>query len=443
MKKYFFILALVFLGAAIYAQDLPDTGSSAQPSAPPSAIPPAEPAADSDNGAETPDEEPAPDDNGPIDITPSYQLSDTAGSVKFIQRLSWDKAQYAVRYTVILERKNEEMDEFQEVLRRNLDADATYIDVSVPAGDYRFRIYGFNVLGQLYYQPDWNYFTVVKAIQPSILSFTPESFFLDRETPRIIDLTGENLLPDTSIYLESVTSQDPDGQPLIIKPDELYLNELGQSARLIINEEDLVAGKYNIIAENPGGLSDSIGPFSISVAKPFDINVSGGYTPNLVIIGHKDQFLDQVFILASISARVSYVPYKLDIGYFGIEANPNWTLFTSMPTALHNESSSAHLLTLNINALYQYWLIRNRLSVNARAGIGLAGLFNFHYEYSSTGRASPSYNTAAFSINAGASVQWFFYKQFYAEGGLDYNQILHTDFSMGFLRIGVYGGYQF
>ena len=447
MKRHFFVFILVFLCTTIFAQDLP--GSSVpliviDPQTGAMIFDSPEPA---DSAERPPDkidfgDEINPAEEGPIEVIPAYLLADSGGNVRFIQRLAWRKAQFAVRYSVLLERKSEELGTFVEALRRNLDAETNYIDVSVPAGEYRYRVYSFNVLGQLDTQTEWEYFSVIKAIQPSILTFYPDIFYLDRDTPRIIDLTGENLLPDTDIYLVCISMLNENGELIKIRPAELHLNELGETAKLIFNEEDIFTGQFDIIAVNPGGLESRTGTFSVAIAKPFDINVAGGFSPSLSLVGQKANFLDQVFIPVSFSARGSYVPYKLDYGFFGLEAVLNWTMFSSTPAKNDIKSTSAHLLTLNANVLYQYWIYKNKLSFNGRAGLGFAGLFDYHIKYTS-GKTSKPYNTAAFSINIGGSVQWFFHKQIFAEGGLDYNQIIHTEFGIGFVRIGLFCGYQF
>ena len=378
----------------------------------------------------------------PIEVETSSILSSEAGSnVKFVQRLTWDVARYAVRYSVLLEHRSEELDIWTEVLRRNMDAEITYVDVSVPAGEYRYRVYSFNILGQLDTQTDWEYFTVLKAIQPSILTFTPSSFFFDRSTSRIINLTGEGLFPDTEFFLEGLNLFDENNEPLVIIPVELHLNELGETARLIFEEESLVVGKYNIVAKSAGGLESRQGVFSIAVAKPFDINVSGGYTPNLTLYGIREHFLDKVFVAGSMAARVNYIPLKRKFGYIGAEITPGYTILTSEKD---NKKSIAHMLLVNIDGLYQYPVIRQKLFINARAGLGIAGIFDFHFKYIDTGmKTSKSMSTAAFSLNLGASVQWFFHKQFFMEGGLDYIHVFLSEIPMGFIRLGIYGGYQF
>jgi len=415
------LLIFIFLGTALFAQDL--SGSSGDSEASPLI------------SGENPDE-------GPIEVDPSFLLSEAGGGVRFVQRLTWEKAQYAVRYSVLMERRSDELDIWQEVLRRNMDADILYIDVSVPAGDYRYRVYSFNIIGRLDSQTDWEYFVVLKAIQPSILTFSPEAFFFDRETPRIINLTGEGLFPESEFYLESLTLFDEDGEPYVINTVDQHLNELGETARLFFNEEDLVEGKYNIVVVSPGGLSSVTGVFSIAVAKPFDVNVSVGYTPNLTLYGLKDYFLDKVFVAGSVSVRASYVPYKRDFGFFGMEISPGWTLLTSGKDK--EKKSTAQMVLVNFNALYQYNIVPHKLFLNGRAGFGIAGIFNYHFKYSETGKNSPdSLNFTAFSLNIGASFQWFIRGQIYFEGGLDYVHIIHKEVPMGFIRMGIFGGYQF
>ena len=74
------------------------------------------------------------------------------------QRLAWNKAQYAVSYTVVVEQKQENLNIYTEILRRNTEL--TYIDVTVPPGEYRFQVISLNVLGLLDTQSEWDYFVI-------------------------------------------------------------------------------------------------------------------------------------------------------------------------------------------------------------------------------------------------------------------------------------------
>jgi len=373
-----------------------------------------------------------------VEGEPSFRLSDSDTGLLFFQTLTWEKAQYAVSYHVILERKRDTLDVYTEVLRRNITENS--LDISVPFGEYRFRVLSFNILGLLDSESEWEYFIVIQALQPSVVEFSPSAFYFDRLTPRIITLSGENILLDAEIYLESLTSFDETGEPIIIRPVEIHRNELGENARLIFDEEELILGMYAIVIKNPGGLETRAGVFKMSVAKPFDINVSVGYVPMITLFGQEDYFLSNVFNPLGFAIRGNFVPFKRDIGFFGIEMTASWSLLTS-ETGIFK--STAHLLLINLDALYQYQIVRKTLFLNARAGIGLAGIFDYKIEYTDTGHTSSSFATAAFSFNFGASVQWFIHKQIFVEGGVDYIHIAHPELPMGFVRIGLFGGYQF
>ena len=437
IKKAFSLFSLLcFFGGMSFAQDLPDTSPLSGVEAPeaeplfPKMIP------DSGSGDDS-SKDVVPIYSSPIEGEPSFRLSETENNLLFYQRLTWEEAQYAVSYHVILERKRDNMDTYMEVLRRNVNV--PYLDISVPFGEYRYRVLSFNILGLLDSQSDWEYFIVLQALQPSITDFTPNAFYFDRLTPRIIILTGENLLPDADIYLVSRTAVDESGEPFILKPWEIHRNELGETARLIFAEEDLLAGDYGIVVKNPGGLDTRAGVFRIALAKPYDINVAGGYTPLITLFGQKDYFLDHVFIPLGFSIRGSFIPLKWSFGNLGAEVTGLWSYVTS---ELNGFKTSAHLFLFNADALFQYWIIRSRLSVNARAGLGFAGILNYRFEFD-TGRSWDPISTAAFSYNLGASIQWLFYKQIFIEGGVDFFHMTHSELPMGFLRIGIFGGYQF
>ena len=385
--------------------------------------------------------EPGPADGSPVEGEPSFRLSDDDSGKLFFQRLTWEKAEFADTYTIFLERKREGLDIFTEVFKREQPASRVYLDISVPPGEYRFRVQSFNVLGMLDSETEWDYFTILEARYPSIVEFEPRAFYFDRLSPRILSLVGENLLPEAEIYLENMTLADEDGSPLVLRPSEIVRNQLGENARLVFVEEDLLAGRYEIVVINPGGLATRAGIFTVAMAKPFDINVSVGYSPMLTLFGRTDHFLNSVFAPLGFSVRASFVPFKLSFGYFGFELGADWAFLKSK---LNKMETQAHLATVNVDFLFQYWLYKKKLALNSRAGVGIAGLFDYHFIYTDTDKKSPdSYNTMAFSLNTGASLQWLFFKQLFIEGGVDLLFITHREIPMGFVRFGIYVGYQF
>ena len=105
--------------------------------------------------------------SSPMEGEPSSRFSESTGDLFFSQRLAWDEAKYAVRYTIVLEQKRENLDQYLEILRRNTEY--TYIDITVPPGEYRFLVMSYNILGLLDTQSEWNYFFIrnpITLLQP-------------------------------------------------------------------------------------------------------------------------------------------------------------------------------------------------------------------------------------------------------------------------------------
>ena len=121
-------------------------------------------------------------------------MSNAGNDPSFSQRLVWNAATYAVRYTTILEQKNEVMGTFSEILRRNTEQ--TYIDVTVSPGEYRFLVISYNILGLVDTQSEWSYF----FIRNPITLLQPRSG---------ISLVNNPLSPSVVSWLTEVNLQNP------------------------------------------------------------------------------------------------------------------------------------------------------------------------------------------------------------------------------------------
>ena len=91
-----------------------------------------------------------------------FRYSETDGNLFLYRRFVWNEATYAVRYTVVLEQKGENVNTYTEILRRGTEQ--TFIDFNLPPGEYRFQVTSFNVLGRVDTQSEWNYFVVRNPI---------------------------------------------------------------------------------------------------------------------------------------------------------------------------------------------------------------------------------------------------------------------------------------
>ena len=370
----------------------------------------------------------------------SLELADQRGPMLFVHRLEWSQAEFSAYYVVILEQKRGE--QYIEVLRRTIYDN--FLDVSVPAGEYRYRLLSYNILGRLDTTTEWEYIIIIQAVEPSIFSFTPTNFYFDRKSLRVIYLEGINLNIDSEIYLQRRPGKDdaefnPEDNQLV--PKEVRVTDIGDRAQLAFDEEMLVEGVYDIIVKNPGGFEGQTGPFGISVAKPWDLNVSAGYFPLVKLFSNED-VLDKAGIPLAFGASASFLPYKKDFGFIGAELHTflGYYEFQSNDELINSVHSS--IFSVQVNAIYQYWFIKDTLAVNARIGLGITSLLGYSFEFH-TGKISDMQNFAFFSWGLGASAQWIFYRQLYLEGGLDYFHVHDSDYPMGFLRFRLCTGWQF
>jgi hypothetical protein len=117
-----------------------------------------------------------------------------------------------------------------------------------------------------------------------------------------------------------------------------------------------------------------------------------------------------LFNSRGIYVRMGWLPVKTPIGNFGLEGNLNFLADNSMdlkkPANILNGISGGHF-----DLLYQ-GVLTERLQLNARFGVG--GGDKYH-DYG-------NYDTDVFPLlfNFGASVQFFLWKNLYAEAGADF-----------------------
>ena len=155
--------------------------------------------------------------DSPITGASPYRLSETDSGLFFVQRLAWNEAQYAVSYTVLLEQKRGNLNTFTEVLRR--DTGQTYIDVTIPPGEYRFRVMSFNVLGILDTQSEWNYFDIHNPIT-LLLPRTGVSLSNNPLSPSPVIWSTEMPLQNSRVIFSRETEPSKDSRAIVQYVDQ-------------------------------------------------------------------------------------------------------------------------------------------------------------------------------------------------------------------------------
>jgi hypothetical protein len=253
----------------------------------------------------------------------NYYIDNTEGERRFIQRLMWEQSDYVLRYEVTVE-KLEDNGEYTRV--GFYSTENNYAEFSLFAGSYRFCVTLYDLLDELAYTTDWHEFTIIRAIRPELISFSPQAFYLDVASERKIILYGHNLLPDSDIYL--------------IREDAALRNEMhpmridadGDYAIIELYNALLVPGEYAIYVRNPGGMDAQLGTFTVAPKTP---RVPGN--PLLTTVGFSagSSFADP---LAIITVRGTYAPFRnffvelgVDLGLISTTSESSLTYWSVYP----------------------------------------------------------------------------------------------------------------
>jgi len=348
---------------------------------------------------------------------------------RFIQRLIWEEAVYALRYVVIVEQLEPDGSS-SEVFRASVSGN--FIDISLHAGQYRFRIEVYDLVDEFAFSTEWQYFEILRALQPGLTGFSPEAFFLDTDEIWELTVHGENLLPDSIFYLVRGNVR--------IMP--LRHTGEGDSATLVFDMGSLIPGQYYLYVINPGGLDTRLGTFAITFQRPFELNISLGFAPIVPLYGFLfDDFTfndytvvapfpDSFYVLSAI-ARINVIPFKWTWGQLGVELSSSLTMLEHQR---EHHTANTFFLNTHLSLLYQRYFFRRNFAFNLIVGAGITTLFDFHYTYPigpQTESKTPHYVSAI----AGISVKGFFLSPFFISAGVDFIHIFSPEGSMpGFIR---------
>ncbi|MDR2700994.1 MAG: hypothetical protein LBB72_01020 [Spirochaetaceae bacterium] len=373
-----------------------------------------------------------------------YRVDRSDGEIRFIQRLTWQADEFALRYEVVIEGKipeekpavseepalpeetalpegtelpvetvfpgdaGEKEEIFLEVFRDFTDTAS--IEFSLPSGFYRYRITVYDLLDRPGEASEWARFEIIQALEPELHNFSPEFFYLDGNDPWILNLTGLNLSADAEVYLRHTENG------LTITPREYSGESSLSNARLVFDIQQLVPGIYEIYLKNPGGLDTIAGTFEIGFNKTPGIYIGAAYAPFIPIYGKLDRLENSPIFPLGAALRFGWVPFKKSWGHLGLELAPSWN---GLSSGNGSNKVSFHFLGAEANVLYLKWLSNRITAVTFRAGAGLAGTSDMLLP----------------QAQAGAAFLWFFHKPFFMETGIDFiHRFTGSNHSPGYLR---------
>jgi hypothetical protein len=277
----------------------------------------------------------------------------------------------------------------------------------------------YNFFGLAGEASSWMYIEVVAALNPE-LGMVP-GFFLpetDKESGTALyemPVSGKNLIPDAEIFLRGSGSER-------IVPVEIQTGGDGTHVRLFFAKDQLIAGDYELIVINPGGLRASRSgiPFppvepaeKTDDAKPVqskqvqlaqyqkkaDIFLSAAWMPSFTIYDSENRFFGRDLSLAGTAFRFGVVSASGTgfASYF--DFNPGLELSASYSFMGADSGGQAHLRGVGLNLLVMKWLPSDKMALTFRLGAGYSVLCQ---------------------ANIGALFLLFVMNNWYLETGLDY-----------------------
>ena len=142
---------------------------------------------------------------------------------EFKQKLMWQAEPNALEYKIEIQN----VDDSSEF--RTIETKETFIEFSMPAGDYIYRIFAYDFLGREASVTEWMSFSILKAVKPEI-SLTDE----------IVNVNpAENKPVEIPVNIEKITSE---------------------SSAVVVNEEtgEKLDGKIKIADKGDGFISGSV-----------------------------------------------------------------------------------------------------------------------------------------------------------------------------------------
>ena len=363
------------------------------------------------------------------EVKKNYIIETEGKKTVFYQTLSWENVEGILHFEFELEKK-EKNGKWLVVDKKKLKQNS--LEVSLPAGKYRYRIKVINLLGQVDAVSADRYFDILVAYQPETSSVSPAAIYFDEEYSDVVSLSGKHFREETTFALKKEGGSPIFGKIVEINPD-------GTKAKISFNMLRINPGQYEFVVTDPSGLKDSKQKMIFKFQKPIDIFLSGGYAFN-GFAGNKvfKEYFGRDFAALSGVLRFSLVPIKRSYGNFGFNLTGSGMYLRKKDS---DYTLSAGLLLTGIQAVYMKSIIRHRLNFDAHLGFGTAFMVNTQFVFSEF--KSPKSWYWGLTMNLGTALQVYVYKKLYIEVNLDHIIPFRTGFPKYIVQPSLSVGWEF
>lgn len=361
-----------------------------------------------------------------------YWYEERDGKAVFMQVIKWEAVQYSTGYLLAVDRKDPSgvwLPFTESKTEKNHSV------VSLPPGEYRYKITVYDILGKAAAVSQWFPLSVEEAVQPVLSEVSPDLIYLEERNTGIVAIKAVALLDSAILELRNLARPGLK-YPVIVVASE----PKKRSLKIRVPIETIELGAYALYAENPGGLSALSDPVTIKFKKPRDLDLSLGYQPLFVLFDDAfATYFDSWIIPLGASAKITYIPFKRAYGFFGLGAILS-AARTQKDFDLYRLSTN--YLSGHLTLAFQRPLVRQVLNLDLHAGAGAAMLNNLRFQFDN-GISSPSFSPWGPSYLAGLDLHWYPLRRMYVDFGLDFSVSPLKDVTLGILAPSVTAGWQF
>jgi len=323
--------------------------------------------------------------------------------MRFVQRLSWDGDNYAIRYEVVIERN------VDGIYRRLMQeyTEEFFVEVSLSAGNYRYQVFPYDYLEQRGAGSGWIEFEILYAFNPEVFSSETGTEIAETETEEfiyslILNITGRNIHPDAEIFIQS-------DEEMIFIADLKENIQSGSNIRLTFNKANSIPEEFEVIIKNPGGFETSMNasydipsppPVPAPRVKNFELYMAAAFMPQILFYGDLNKISNKNFTILGLAFRFGFFYLGWNFMQLGAEISAGW--------CYHDTNLSS--VTTDVCLTVRKTLPSGKAAFALRTGAGYSFL---------SGEINNGAVWQPFHLNTGVSILWMPLKNLYLDAGID------------------------
>jgi hypothetical protein len=302
---------------------------------------------------------------------------------RYVQQLVWTGDEYTLKYEVAVEL--DEGEGYRVFMREFTESSG--FQISLPPGNYRYRVIPYDFLEQPGEPSDWIILNVRSA-------------------------------------------------PIV--PVEVRTDEADNYVLTPYDDSQLVPGVSEIVIKNPDELEPREGILTVEKRedKPVNIYLTGEWAPLIPLYGGVREIFGTEFYPTGATLRFGLIFTKPKLFSPGLELSTSWY---ALGKAEETNQIDLQAGVIGINFVAQKWFANQKLAFSLRAGAGLA----FQLGDLKSGQDLYLMDRLVPQINLEPSFLWLAVKQFYIETGVSYTLFLNTSNQSACLRPWIGIGWQF